>query len=168
MTLKEVEKTGNRILFFAIIIAVVLTSLCSCGSRRVAKSETVEREQKTEQSTLVIETKVNENKKIVEVDSPNEMVIEPIDSTKQMTVNGKKYINARIKWKKTSKVKEVVENKNVVKIERKAVKIESKALKVVKQKQVERKSSYYWLFWFLLLIPIYFGYRKFKDKIWFV
>ena len=168
MTLKEVEKTGNRILIFAILFAVVITSLWSCSTRKVAKSETVEQEKKTEQSTLVIETKVNETIKIIEVDSTNEMVIEPIDSTKQMVVNGKKYINARIKWKKTSKVKQVVENKNVAQIERKAVKTDYQHEKRVREKKVERKSSYYWLFWFLLLIQIYFGYRKFKDKIWFV
>ena len=168
MTLKEVEKTGNRILFFAILFAVVITSLWSCGTRKVAKSATVEQEKKTEQSTLVIETKVNETIKIVEVDSTNEMVIEPIDSTRQMTINGKKYINARIKWKKTSKVKEVVENKNIAQIERKAVKTDYQRKKQVNEKKVERKSSYYWLFWFLLLIPLYFGCRKFKDKIWFI
>ena len=37
--------------------------------------------------------------------------------------------------------------------------------KVIEVKQIERKQSYWWLLWFLLLIPIYFGYKKYKVYI---
>jgi hypothetical protein len=95
------------------------------------------------------------------------MIIEPIDTTKEMVVNGKKYTNSRIKWKKTAKVKKLVENKNVVKTERKAVKIDIKQEKKAQEMKSERKSSYWWLLWFLLIIPIYICYNKYKSYLWF-
>ena len=165
MTLKEVEKTGNRILFFAIIIAVVITSLWSCSTRKVAKSETVEQEKKTEQSTLVIETKVNDNTKIIDTSTSDEIEIVPIDNSKPITVNGKTYFNVQIKHSKKKNNIITVKDIKASQIKQKDVKTDYKREKQVREKKVERKSSYYW---FLLLIPLYFGYRKFKDKIWFI
>jgi hypothetical protein len=90
------------------------------------------------------------------------MIIEPIDTTKEMVVNGNKYTNTRIKWKKTAKVKKLVENKNVVKTERKAVKIDIKQEKKAEIKIIDKQASYYWLLWFLLLIPIWYFLRRYR------
>jgi predicted RND superfamily exporter protein len=98
----------------------------------------------------------------VEIDSTSEMIIEPIDTTKEMVVNGKKYTNSRIKWKKTAKVKKLVENKNVVKTERKAVKIDIKQEKKAQIKNIDKQASYFWLLWFLLLIPLWYFLRRYR------
>jgi hypothetical protein len=55
-----------------------------------------------------------------------------------------------------------VENKNVVKTERKAVKIDIKQEKKAQIKIIDKQASYYWLLWFLLLIPIWYFLRRYR------
>jgi hypothetical protein len=151
----------KTILLFSAIL------LFSCGSRKVQKSKTEDKTQISILDTSKTITTDNTIINVVEIDSTSELIIEPIDTTKEMVVNGKKYTNSRIKWKKTAKVKKLVENKNVVKIERKAVKIDIKREKKLQTMKSERKSSYWWLLWFLLIIPIYICYNKYKSYLWF-
>jgi hypothetical protein len=151
----------KTILLFSAIL------LFSCGSRKVQKSKTEDKTQISILDTSKTITTDNTIINVVEIDSTSELIIEPIDTTKEMVVNGKKYTNSRIKWKKTAKVKKLVENKNVVKTERKAVKIDIKREKKLQTMKSERKSSYWWLLWFLLIIPIYICYNKYKSYLWF-
>jgi len=136
--------------------------LFSCGSRKVQKSKTEDKTQISIHDTSKTITTDNTIINVVEIDSTSELIIEPIDTTKEMVVNGKKYTNSRIKWKKTAKVKKLVENKNVVKTERKAVKIDIKQEKKAEIKIIDKQASYYWLLWFLLLIPIWYFLRRYR------
>lgn len=165
MTTTE-NNNGNNILLLAIVIglisAIVLTS---CGSRKVQKSETKETEKteiKTEEKT---ETKLTDNTKIIDTSTTDEIEIIPLDNTLPITVNGKKYTNSRIKWKKVKNNIRVVKD---VKVQHNAEKSGLKTVKsdkVIEIKQIDRKQSYWWLLWFLLLIPIYFAYKKYKHYI---
>ena len=146
----------KTILLFSAIL------LFSCGSRKVQKSKTEDKTQIGILDTSKTITTDNTIINVVEIDSTSEMIIEPIDTTKEMVVNGKKYTNSRIKWKKTAKVKKLVENKNVVKTERKAVKIDIKQEKKAEIKIIDKQASYYWLLWFLLLIPIWYFLRRYR------
>jgi hypothetical protein len=144
------------------ILLLTAISLMSCGSRKVQRSKTEDKTQIAIVDTSTTKTIDNSVISVIEIDSTSEMLIEPIDTTKEMVVNGKKYINTRIKWKKTNKVKKLVENKNVVKTERKAVKIDVKREKKLQTMKSDRESSYLWLLWFLLLIPIYYFLRRYR------
>jgi hypothetical protein len=79
-------------------------------------------------------------------------------------INGKTYLNAKIKHVKrknnisTDKVEKVAKN------QRKAVKRELKIDNSNKEKQTERKSGFSW-WWLLMLIPIYVIYREFKNPL---
>ena len=126
------------------------------------KSKTEDKTQISIVDTSTTKTIDNTVISIIEIDSTSEMIIEPIDTTKEMVVNGKKYTNTRIKWKKTAKVKKLVENKNVVKTERKAVKIDIKQEKKAQIKNIDKPASYFWLLWFLLLIPLYYFLRRYR------
>ena len=156
------KTNGNNILLIALLGAIFLTS---CGSRKVAKSETKETEKteiKTEEKT---ETKVTDNTKIIDTSSTDEIEISPIFDTLPMVVNGITYKNAKIRRKKTKNNISVVKD---VKIQHNAEKsgvMMVKRNKVIEVKQIERKESYWWLLWFLLLIPIYFAYKKYKHYI---
>lgn len=163
---KSENNNGNNILLLAIVLALITAIfLTSCGSRKVQKSETKEQEQKTEKITLETETRVTDNTKIIDTSTTDEIEIIPVDNTLPFTVNGKEYKNAKIRHKK---------NKNNISIE-KDVKIQHNAQKeavvmvkrnkIIEVKQTERKESYWWLLWFLLLIPIYFAYKKYKHYI---
>ena len=167
MTTKENYKGNNLIL--AIILGLIVLIITSCGSRKVNKSQTKEQEQKTEKTTLEIETRVTDNTKIIDTSTSDEIEISPVSDTLPMVVNGITYKNVKIKRLKKknniSVVKDVKVQQNVQKSDLKAV----KKNKVVEIKQIERKQSFWWLLWLLLLIPIYYVYRNWKKIfIWFI
>jgi len=163
MTTNE-NDNGNNIILVALILALLgAIFLTSCGSRKVQKSETKETEKteiKTEEKT---ETKLTDNTKIIDTSTTDEIEIIPVDNTLPITVNGKKYTNSRIKWKKVKNNISLVKD---VKVQHNAEKegiVMVKKDKVIEVKQIERKQSYWWLLWFLLLIPAYYVWRKYKG-----
>lgn len=163
MTTSE-NNNGNNILLIAIVLGLLgAIFLTSCGSRKVSKSEIKEQEQKTEKITLETETRVTDNTKIVDTSTSDEIEIVPVSDTLPMVVNGITYINAKIRRKKTKN--NISINKDV-KVQHNAQKedvVMVKRNKVIEVKQIERKNSYWWLLWFLLLIPIwYYGKKYFK------
>ncbi len=163
MTTSE-NNNGNNILLIAIILALLgAIFLSSCGSRKVNKSETKEQEQKSEKITLETETRVTDNTKIVDTSICDEIEIVPVDNTLPFIINGKEYKNAKIRHKKS---KNNISIDKDVKVQHKAKKegvVMVKRNRIIEVKQTERKESYWWLLWFLLLIPIYFAYKKYKD-----
>jgi hypothetical protein len=158
------KNNGNNILLIAIVLALITAIvLTSCGSRKVSKSETKEQEQKTEKSTLETETRVTQNTKIVDSSTADEFEICPVSDSLPMVVNGITYKNAKIKRSKKKNNISIVKD---VKVQHKAQKeavVMVKRNKVIEVKQIERKESYWWLLWLLLLIPIYILYKKYKD-----
>ena len=165
MTTSE-NNNGNNILLIAIVLALLgAIFLSSCGSRKVNKSETKEQEQKNEKITLETETRVTDNTKIVDTSTSDEIEICPVDNSLPFTINGKEYKNVKIRHKKSKN--NISINKDV-KVQHKAKKegiVMVKRNKIIEVKQTERKESYWWLLWFLLLIPIYFAYKKYKHYI---
>lgn len=163
MTTNENEN-GNNILLIALILGLLgAIFLTSCGSRKVNKSEIKEQEQKIEKITLETETRVTNNTKIVDTSTTDEIEICPVSDSLPMVVNGITYKNAKIRRKKSKNNISIVKD---VKIQHNAKKdsvVMVKRNKIIEVKQTERKYSYLWLLWFLLLIPIYFGYKKIKD-----
>jgi hypothetical protein len=159
----------NNLLLIAIVIALITAIfLTSCGSRKVQKSETKETEKTEIKTEAKTETTITNNTKILDSSTSDEIEISPVSDSIPMVVNGITYINAKIRRKKTKNNISVAKD---VKVQHKAQKSDlkvEKTNKVVKEKQIERKQSYWWLLWFLLLIPIYFAYKKYKDKIWFI
>jgi len=156
MNLKKINQS-IRIGFLIVILAVT----CSCGTRK-SSTEKVKAVQKIETSEITTDkSTIETNVKVIDCTDTSEQIIEPIDNTKEIFIDGKVYKNVRFKTlkKKNNIVVEKKENiqNNVVK--KANTKSETKIDKKVKQ--TERKSSYWWLLWFLLIIPIYFIYRKY-------
>ena len=165
MTANE-NDNGNNIILIALILALLgAIFLTSCGSRKVQKSETKEQEQKTEKITLETETKLTDNTKIVDSSTTDEIEISPISDTLPMVVNGITYKNAKIRHKKTKNNISIVKDEKVQHKAQKSGVVMVKRNKVIEVKQTERKESYWWLLWFLILIPIYFVYKKYKHYI---
>lgn len=144
----------------SILIIVLALFLISCGSRKVNKSQINEQEQKTEKITLQTETRVTDNTKIIDTSTTYEIEISPVSDTLPMLVNGITYKNVKIRHKKSknniSIVKDVKVQQNAEKSDLKTV----KKNKLIEVKKIERKESYWWLLWLLLLIPIYYIYKK--------
>jgi hypothetical protein len=98
--------------YILVLLAVLLTS---CGARKVNKDNTtITKDSIVESITKVIteekkETKDSTNTKIVvEID---EIIISPIDTTKEMVVNGKVFKNAVLKAKKNKTSSLYINNK---------------------------------------------------------
>jgi len=139
----------------------LLLILTSCGSRKT-NTEKVKEEVKIETSETTTDKSIIEtNVKVIDCTDTSEQIIEPIDNTKEIVINGKVYKNIRFKTlKKKNNIsttqKEVIQNNVVKKANTKA---ESKIDKKVKQ--TEKTYSWWNLLWLLLLIPIYYFYRKY-------
>jgi ABC-type oligopeptide transport system substrate-binding subunit len=163
--MKENEN-GNNILLIAIILALLgAIFLTSCGSRKVNKSETKETEQTEIKTEAKTETKVTDNTKIIDNSTTDEFEICPVSDSLPMVVNGITYKNAKIKRSKKknniSIVKDVKVQHNAQKSALKVV----KTTKIIEVKQTERKESYWWLLWFLLLIPIWYYGKKYFQRL---
>ena len=165
MTTSE-NNNGNNILLIAIVLGLLgAIFLTSCGSRKVNKSETKEQEQKSEKITLETETRLTNYIKILDSSTTDEIEICPVSDSLPMVVNVITYKNAKIRRKKS---KNNISIQKDVKIQHNAKKeglVMVKRNKIIEVKQTERKESYWWLLWLLLLIPIYFAYKKYKVYI---
>lgn len=146
-----------------IILLFSLVLLVGCSTRKVQKSTEAQKETTTE--AVKIDEVKTDNTKINIVENCDETIIEPIDTIAPMIVDGKVYKNARLrrvnKKVETNIVKDIKQVKTTVKQAKKKTSHE------VIKKDIQKKSvSLWWLL--LLIIPIYYLYRKFKDLIWFI
>jgi hypothetical protein len=163
--INKLPKDYLILLSFIIIACVFTLTMTSCSSRKVAKSETKEQEQKTEKITFETETRVTDNTKIIDTSTTDEFEICPVSDSLPMVVNGITYKNAKIRRKKS---KNNISTQKDVKVQHNAQKSDLKTVKrdlIIERKQIERKQSYWWLLWFLLLIPVYYVWRKYKGLI---
>jgi uncharacterized protein YcfL len=148
-----------------ILLFLITFLIVGCGSRKVNKSVTKEETQIEILDTSKTETKTDTNTKVITCFESDEITIVPIDSTKEIFVNGKTYRNVVLKHKKVKANKVVEQSKKEVKIEQKAVKTNIKKQTQIEVKQIDKEPFNFLVwFWLLLLIPIYLLYRKYKHK----
>lgn len=169
-----------------IIFIVFLTlGMWSCSSRKV-ETEIEKKEVKNENNIIKESEKQKEyekkediNTNTKEVANEDERIIEPIDPTKEMIVNGKSYKNAKLTNKKTNKVKDTQEQKKVaekvkeIEKTKQVDKSKSSISEKSKSKKVDKKESFIFSIWFwiiliLILLALYWLCKKYKDKIWFI
>ena len=131
---------------------LILLLLVSCGSRKV----TIDKQNEKTKTEIKTEIKIVDRTKLIDTTVIYELEIIPIDTLKPIVINGKSYLNAKIKHVKTKKHISIDKE---IKSETKQVKSENKKVSK-KHKEVEKTFSYWWL---LLLIPIYYLYKKYKS-----
>lgn len=164
---------------------LLLLILTSCASRKT-NAEKVKEEVKIEMSEVVTEKETTETKTDVnikvdtktKVDTEKNVVtetktIKPIDATKKSNYKGIEFENAEINETKTTdlskeKFVSLKDYELLMKDTEKAIKIaerlnkENIQLKTeIKNKETEKTYSWWNLLWFLLIIPIYYFYRKY-------
>jgi hypothetical protein len=143
-----------------ITLLILAITLASCSTRKVSKSEIKETTEVKAIDTTKTVTNTQKFERSVDTSTVNEFEIVPIDITKPMVINNVEYKNAILK-RKVTKLNKVVEiDTKVAEIESKGVSNEVKQVIQTEVKETERKNTKLWWLWFLLLIPIYFIYRK--------
>jgi preprotein translocase subunit SecF len=156
-----------------LIYILVSIIFISCGSRKVSKTNLEEKKDSVSVIDVKTEIKTNENTEInnnSKIDkTEDEIIIEPIDNTKEIVVDGKTYKNVKIIHKKTkdnslhTNQKKVV--KNALKQQIKHSKQDVSTSKVLKEKKIEKKESLVIYFYYILLIILLYIIYKYRFKI---
>lgn len=139
-------------------LLILLLLLTSCGTRKVNKSTEETKQDKVE--TVQNNIQVKENVAVKVIDSTDEISIEPIDSIKPMVIDGKSYLNVKIKHKKRKVNTSIVLDKTTSDTSKK--KTVEKTEVVKDDKVVERKTSLVTQLWWLWLLILLFILYKLK------
>ena len=148
-----------KFIFLNIICSAVLFS---CASRKVNIDKIdIKKDSVTEIKSIVkvIDTKEKtDSTNVSTIISNDEIVITPIDSCKEIIVDGKSYKNVVLKIKKNRSNTLYVNNKkesNIVQKDSTGVTNTKTSERTVgKTKQIDKKESYWWIIWLLILIII--------------
>jgi hypothetical protein len=141
-----------------ILVSIISSAvLFSCASRKVTKQEV------KKDSLSQIETKIvtkEETDVVIKNDIyTDEFIITPLDTCKDIVVNGIKYKNAILRYKKVKDNSLHIEKKTTLKNEDKKqiVKTSQKTFK----KEIDKKANYFIYLWFILgIIIIYLIWRS--------
>lgn len=156
-----------------IIILLLAVILTSCGARKVDVSKVEIKkdsivETKAEVATTEIKEVVDSTNITTEINT-DEICIEPLDSTKEMVVDGKIYKNVVLKIKKNKVNTSYTNNKRESNIKHTdsvgTSKTSVKENIVAKTKNIDRKADYWSLLWLLLLILIMYLLWRNKQRI---
>lgn len=155
------------------LLLITCLLLMSCGARKV----NIEKVTVTKDSIATTEVKVITIESKEKIDSTNitttiddhEITITPIDTCKEIIVDGKRYKNVVLKIKKT-KTNTLYVNK---KKESETKRIDSTAISKVIKKEVvnsklkttDKKANYYWVVWLFLLILILYLLWQNKHRL---
>jgi len=163
------KKTENvKIIAYLLFAIILLCVVLGCGSRRVSKSKTETKETQTTEATFKDSSKtvtiLGTNTKIVDISQSDELVITPIDSGKEFSVNGIKYKGVILKAKKVRNNITTDKTENVSQIKQNdvktALKNETAKEAIIDTKKSDRGFNYFSLLWLLLIIPIYLLWKR--------
>lgn len=155
------------------LIVLLLIILTSCAARKVDVSKTEIKKDSVVESKAIVATEevkhVDDSTNITTEINTDEVCIEPLDSTKEMVVDGKIYKNVVLKIKKNKVNTTYTNNKRESNIKHKdsigVSKVSVKESAVAKTKNIDKKASYCSLLWLLLLILIMYLLWRNKQRI---
>lgn len=155
------------------LIVLLLIVLTSCAARKVDVSKTEIKKDSVVESKAIVATEeikhIDDSTNITTEINTDEVCIEPLDSTKEMFVDGKIYKNVVLKIKKNKVNTTYTNNKRESNIKRKdyvgVSKVSVKESAVAKTKNIDKKASYWSLLWLLLLILIMYLLWRNKQRI---
>ena len=153
------KNKGVLSFWLAVLLATIsIAMLSSCGTRKVVIEE-VKKDSLSQISTKIV------TKEDIKIETKNDIVIDefiitPLDTCKDIVVNGITYKNAILSYKKTKDNTIQVQDIKVSKIEDKEQIVKSTIIE--KKKEIERKSNPMLnLLWLLIPLSAYAIY-KFK------
>jgi hypothetical protein len=145
------------------IFILVSLILFSCGSRKVAIQE-IKKDSLKQIETKIV-TKEETNISIKNDIYTDEFTITPLDTLKDIVVNGITYKNVVLRYKKVKDNSLHIEKKTIVKNELKK-ELTKTSVKEFK-KDIDRKANYWNYLWLLLIPLIIYLYKKLKSSFFF-
>ena len=137
-----------------LLFTIVVTLLSSCGTRKVVIDE-VKKDSLSQISTKIVTEEIIKIQNDIVID---EITITPLDTCKDVVVNGITYRNAILNYKKTKD--KTIQN---IKVSEKKLEVQdTKVTQNRKVKDIERTSNPFLIFLWLL-IPL-FAYIIYKFK----
>lgn len=141
---------------------LVLLLFASCSSRKVA----IDNVKKDSLSVTVVKTATVED---IKIETKNDILIDeftitPLDTCKDIVINGISYKNVVLRYKKTKDNTIQVQDKKTSKIEDKQQK--TKVEVEQKKKEIEKTPiPQLWLLWLLIPLIIYIMYKVYGRQI---
>lgn len=156
-----------------LIYILVSIIFISCGARKVNKTNLEEKKDSVSVVDVKTEIKTNENTEIdnnSKIDkTEEEFIIEPIDNTKEIVVNGKTYKNVKIRHKKIKDnslhINQKKVSKNALKQQIKHNKQVVSSKKVFVEKKIYKKESFIIYIYYILLIILFYIIYKYRFNI---
>jgi hypothetical protein len=144
----------------ALFILVSLI-LIGCGSRKVAIQE-IKKDSLKQIETKIV-TKEETNIAIKNDICIDEFTITPLDTLKDIVVNGITYKNVVLRYKKVKDNSLHIEKKIVSKneLKKELIKTSVKSFK----KEIDKKQNYWNYLWLLLIPVVYYLYKRFRFLI---
>jgi len=152
-----------------LILFISLFLIFGCASRKVSIDKIEIKKDSITQINTKTELKEVSNIEIKNDILTDEILIKPIDSSKEIVVNGIKYKNVVLSIKKVKDNSLYLNNKTIQLSEDKQQKSNVSITKKEFKKEIDKKANYFIYLW-LLLIPIgYLIYNSFfKNKTFFI
>ena len=155
---------------YILILVILLTT--SCASRKVNIEKIDIKKDSIVETKVTVTTIENKEKtdstNIVTTIDNSEITITPIDTCKEIVVEGKVYKNVVLKIKKNKVNTLYVNNKkesDIKRIDSVAVMKVNKTERVVgKTKTIDKAANYWWLIWLFILILIL--YLLWRNRMW--
>ena len=156
--MEKINKIRGLLFFwvYVVIASTVITMLSSCGTRKVV-IDTFKKDSLSQISTKTITDKlsITETKNDITTD---EFTITPLDTCKDIVIDGITYKNAVLRYKKTKdntiQVQDIKVSKNELKTQ------DTKVTQNRKVKDIERTSNPFLIFlWLLIPLFMYIIYR---------
>jgi hypothetical protein len=157
-----INQNRNCVMFwvYVVVASTVITMLSSCSTRKVI----IEEVKKDSISETVVKTATVED---IKIETKNDIVIDeftitPLDTCKDIVIDGKTYRNVTINYKKTKDNTIQVQD---IKVSKKELKVQdTKVTQNRKVKDIEKTPiPQLWLLWLLLPIGLWVFY-KFRFK----
>jgi len=155
------------------IYILVSLLLFSCASRKVdLKVKEVKKDSLVETKIDLTENKVKDTDQETNINKTvyfDEIIIKPLDSLKEFIVEGKKYKNVVLSYKKT-KTNSLYNNKikvseNTLKHVKTRNKVKTSTKENTKQKEIDKKANYFIYIYFIIGIIILYIIYKYKSFI---
>jgi len=153
------------------LILLFLIVLTSCGSRKVQVDKLDIKKDSVVETKIVVTTIETKQKtdstNIVTTIDNSEITITPIDTCKEIVVEGKVYKNVVLKIKKnkanTSYTNNKTESNNKRMDSVATIKVNKTEKVSGKNKTIDKKADYSWILWLLLLILIL--YQLWRNRL---